>query len=57
MKSVSLHNRLNSILAKGLALILFFSFSLTSYSQDVDVERHKKGKTLFKSLLVQKVQY
>ena len=50
MKSVSLHNRLNSILAKGLALILFFSFSLTSYSQDVDVERHKKGKTLFKSL-------
>jgi mono/diheme cytochrome c family protein len=50
MKSVALHNRLNSILLKGLALFLFFSFGFSSYAQDVDEVRQKSGKTLFKSL-------
>lgn len=50
MKSVALHNRLNSILLKGLALFLFFSFGFSSYAQDVDEPRQKRGKSLFKSL-------
>jgi cytochrome c2 len=50
MKSVALHNRLNSILLKGLALFLFLCFGFSSYAQDVDEGRHKRGKGLFKSL-------
>jgi mono/diheme cytochrome c family protein len=50
MKSVSLHNRLSRVLFKGFSLILFFAFSLSSYSQEVDEARQKDGRKLFKSL-------
>ena len=50
MKSVALHIRLTKVLLKSLAILLFFTFSLSSYSQDVDEERQKAGKKLFKSL-------
>ena len=50
MKSVALHSRLTTVLVKSLTLILFFAFSLSSYSQDVDEARQKEGKKLFKSL-------
>lgn len=50
MKSVALHNRLNSLLLKGLALFLFFSLGFSSYAQDIDEVRQKKGRTLYKSL-------
>lgn len=50
MKSVSLHNRLSRVLFKGFSLILFFAFSLSSYSQEVDEVRQKDGRKLFKSL-------
>ncbi|MCI2228715.1 c-type cytochrome [Polaribacter sp. MSW13] len=50
MKSVALHNRLTSLLLKSITLLLFFAFSLSSYSQDVDEARQKEGRKLFKSL-------
>ncbi|AUC85405.1 cytochrome C [Polaribacter sp. ALD11] len=50
MKSVALHSRLTSVLLKSLTLLLFFAFSISSYSQDVDEIRQKEGKKLFKSL-------
>ncbi|SDS43822.1 quinol:cytochrome c oxidoreductase pentaheme cytochrome subunit [Polaribacter sp. KT25b] len=50
MKSVALHNKLTGVLFKGFAVILFFAFSLSSYSQDVDEARQKEGRSLFKSL-------
>ena len=50
MKSVALHIRLTKVLLKSLSILLFFAFSLSSYSQDIDEERQKAGKKLFKSL-------
>ncbi|TXD46809.1 c-type cytochrome [Polaribacter sp. IC073] len=50
MKSVALHSRRTSVLLKSLTLLLFFAFSISSYSQDVDEVRQKEGKKLFKSL-------
>ena len=50
MKSVALHNRLSSLLLKSFTLLLFFAFSLSSYSQEVDEARQKEGRKLFKSL-------
>ena len=50
MKSVRLHNRLTTLLMKSFTVLLFFTFSLSSFSQDVDEARQKEGKKLFKSL-------
>lgn len=50
MKSVRLHNRLTTLLLKSFTVLLFFTFSLSSFSQDVDEVRQKEGKKLFKSL-------
>ncbi|QTD38916.1 c-type cytochrome [Polaribacter batillariae] len=50
MKSVALHSSLTSLFLKGLTLLLFFAFSISSYSQDMDEARQKRGKALFKSL-------
>lgn len=49
MKSVALHSKLTKILLKSFTFILFFTFSLSSYSQDVDEARQKAGRKLFKS--------
>lgn len=50
MKSVALHSRLTSVLLKSFTLLLVFTFSVSSYAQDVDEARQKEGKKLFKSL-------
>ena len=50
MKSVALHSKLIKVLLKSFTIILFFAFSLSSYSQDVDAARQKEGRKLFKSL-------
>lgn len=50
MKSVALHNRLTAILLKSFAVLLFLGFSTSSFSQDIDEARQKKGQKLFKSL-------
>lgn len=50
MKSVKLHNRLTTLLLKSFTVLLFFAYSLSSFSQDVDEARQKEGKKLFKSL-------
>ncbi|WP_439129712.1 c-type cytochrome, partial [Polaribacter sp.] len=50
MKSVTLQSRLTSVLLKSLTILLFFAFSVSSYSQEVDEARQKAGKKLFKSL-------
>jgi mono/diheme cytochrome c family protein len=50
MKSVAFQSRLSSVLLKSLTLLLFFAFSLSSYSQEVDEVRQKEGRKLFKSL-------
>ena len=50
MKSVAFQSRLSSVLLKSLTLLLFFAFSLSSYSQEVDEARQKEGRKLFKSL-------
>lgn len=50
MKSVSLHNRLSRVLLKGFSIILLFTFSLSSFSQEVDEARQKEGRKLFKQL-------
>ncbi|MGJ8745532.1 cytochrome c3 family protein [Polaribacter sp.] len=50
MKSVALHIRLTSVVIKSFTILLFFAFSISSYSQDVDEARQKEGKKLFKSL-------
>ena len=49
MKSVALHSKLTKVLLKSFTIILFFAFTLSSYSQDVDEERQKKGRKIFKS--------
>lgn len=50
MKSVAFQSRLTSVLLKSLTLLLFFAFSISSYSQEVDEARQKEGRKLFKSL-------
>ena len=50
MRSVALHSKLTRVLLKSFSVILFFAFSLSSYSQDVDEARQKEGRKLFKSL-------
>ncbi|WP_298781069.1 c-type cytochrome [uncultured Polaribacter sp.] len=50
MKSVPLHSRLTTLLLKSFTIILFFAFSISSYSQDVDAARQTEGRKLFKSL-------
>jgi hypothetical protein len=44
MKSVALHKRLTSVLLKSFTLLLFFAFSVTSFSQEIDEVRQKAGK-------------
>ena len=50
MKSVALHSKRTLILLERFTIILFFAFSLSSYSQEVDEARQQEGKKLFKSL-------
>jgi mono/diheme cytochrome c family protein len=50
MKSVALHSKLTKVLLKSFTIILFFAFSLSSYSQDIDEARQKEGRKIFKSL-------
>jgi len=51
MKSVALHNRLTKALLKSLTILLLFSISFSAYAQEeVDLERQKEGKKMFKSL-------
>ncbi|ARV16039.1 cytochrome c3 family protein [Polaribacter sp. SA4-12] len=50
MKSVKLHNRLTTLLLKSFTVLLFFAFSLSSFSQDIDEARQKEGKKIYKSL-------
>lgn len=50
MKSVALHSRLKRALSKSFIMVLFFTISLSSYSQDVDAARQSEGRKLFKSL-------
>jgi mono/diheme cytochrome c family protein len=50
MKSVALHSILNKVLLKSFTFILFFAFSMSSFSQDIDEARQKEGRKLFKSL-------
>ena len=50
MKSVSLHSKLTKVILKSFTIILFFAFTLSSYSQDVDAARQTEGRKLFKSL-------
>jgi mono/diheme cytochrome c family protein len=49
MKSVALHSKLTKVILKSFTIILFFAFSLSSFSQDVDEARQKEGRKLFKS--------
>jgi len=50
MKSVALQSKLTTVLLKSLTLLLFFAFSVSSYSQDMDEARQKEGRKLFRSL-------
>ena len=50
MKSVALQSKLTTVLLKSLTLLLFFSFIVSSYSQDMDEARQKEGRKLFNSL-------
>ncbi|MFY9241521.1 MAG: c-type cytochrome [Polaribacter sp.] len=50
MKSVALHSKLVKVLLNSFTIILFFAFSSSSYSQDVDAARQTEGRKLFKSL-------
>ena len=50
MKSVALQSKLTTVLLKSLTLLLFFAFSVSSYSQDMDEARQKEGRKLFNSL-------
>ncbi len=50
MKSVSLHSKIIRVLLKSFTIILFFSISLSSYSQEVDAARQAEGRKLFKQL-------
>ena len=50
MKSVALCSQLKKTLYKGFVMVLFFTISLSSYSQDVDAARQSEGRKLYKSL-------
>jgi len=50
MKSVALHSKLIKVLIKSFTILLFFAFSLSSYSQDIDEARQKEGRKIYKSL-------
>ena len=50
MKSAALHSKLTKVLLKSFTFVLFFAFSLSSYTQDVDEVRQKEGRKLFRSL-------
>ena len=50
MKSVALQSKLTTVLLKSLTLLLFFAFSVSSYSQEMDESRQKEGRKLFRSL-------
>ena len=50
MKSVALQSKRISVLLKSLTLLLFFAFSISSFSQDMDEARQKEGRKLFRSL-------
>ncbi|PQJ80334.1 cytochrome c3 family protein [Polaribacter porphyrae] len=50
MKSVALHSKLAKVLLKSFTFILFFAFSLSTTSQEVDEARQKEGRKIFKSL-------
>lgn len=50
MKSVTLHSKLAKVLLNSFTFILIFAFSLTSFSQEIDEGRQKRGKGLFQSL-------
>jgi len=50
MKSVGLHSKLTKILFKSFMIMLVFTISLSSYSQDVDAARQSEGRKLYKSL-------
>lgn len=49
MKSVALHSKLIKVLLKSVVFILFFTFTLSSSSQEVDEARQKAGRKIFKS--------
>jgi len=50
MKSVTLHSKLTTVLLRSFTFVLLLFFSLSSYSQDVDEAKQKRGKGLFQSL-------
>lgn len=50
MRSVALHSKIIKILLKSFTIILFFGFSISSQSQDLDETKQKEGRKLFKSL-------
>jgi len=50
MKSVKNHSKLTQMLLKSFAFLFVLTLSFSGYSQDVDAERQKVGKKLFKSL-------
>lgn len=50
MKSVELHSKLTQIFRTSLTFLLFFAFTASSFSQDIDEARQKEGKKLYKSL-------
>ncbi len=50
MKSVALCSQLKKTLYKSFVMVLFFTISLSSYSQDVDAARQNEGRKLYKSL-------
>ncbi len=50
MKSVKHHSKLTQVLLRNFVFLLVFSLNFSMHSQDVDVDRQKEGKKLFKSL-------
>ena len=50
MKSVNYHSKFSRILTKSLTFLAIFIVSISINAQDVDAERQKEGKKLFKSL-------
>ena len=50
MKSVKHHSKLTQMLLRSFVFLFVLTLSFSAHSQDVDVERQKTGKKLFKSL-------
>ena len=50
MKSVKHHSKLTQMLLKSFVFLFVLTLSFSAHSQDVDLERQKSGKKLFKSL-------